>query len=422
VTSSSPALRPQWKITLWAVLVAELLAVGGFNTSGPIVPFFLQDLGVHDAVHIKFFTGLINALPAIALALAAPIWGHLADNFGRKPMLLRAMFGGVVVLVLQGLVTDPWSLLILKILQGAITGTVAAATVMVASAVPTEEAGASLGLLQMAVFLGASVGPMFGGVIADVFGYRLTFFATAVLLLIAGVIVVRFVRDDFVPPVVKTSKLRRMLPDLSALKHSKVLWSLLAVVAADQVAGSITGPFLPLFIQSLSGPKDLVASTTGLVLGLGALSSAVAAMTVGKISYRFGYGRTLIFCMVGAAVFTLPQAFVTNPLQLLALRLVSCFFIGGNMPSVNALIAQQVQPGKQGSVYGLTSSVASTSTALGPVVGATLAAALGFGSVFLGTGLVLGATGVAIALSVRQARSKSDPPDPDAGVTFPPEA
>jgi DHA1 family multidrug resistance protein-like MFS transporter len=382
--------------------------VTGFNTSGPIIPFFLQNLGVHDQIHIKFFTGLINALPAICLAVAAPVWGNMADNFGRKPMLLRAMFGGTLVLVLQGFVTDPWQLLILKMLQGAITGTVAAATVMVASIAPEEETGSALGLLQMAVFLGASVGPMFGGVISDFFGYRITFFTTAGLLFIAGLVVARYVQDDFVPPKAKKSSLRRFMPDFSPLAHSKALWSFLAVVAADQVAGSIVGPFLPLFVQSLPGPSEFVASTTGLILGLGALASAFAAFSVGKISYRLGYGRTLVICMVLAAVFTIPQAFVTSPLQLLLLRLVSCFFIGGNMPSVNALIAQQVQPGKQGSVYGLTSSVSSTSNALGPVIGATMAASMGFGSVFLGTGLVLGVTGCAIAFSVRHTRGPKE--------------
>ena len=395
---------PPWKATLYAVLAAELLAVTGFNTSGPIIPFYLQDLGIHDPVGLNFFTGLINALPSIALALAAPVWGNLADTVGRKPMLLRAMFGGTVVLVLQGLVTDPWQLLLLRVIQGVITGTVAAATVMVASIAPKEETGSALGLLQMTVFVGASLGPMFGGVISDLFGHRVTFFATSGLLLVAGVVVVRWVKDDFVKPAVREKSLKRFLPDLNMLTQSKSLWALLAVIAADQVAGSITGPFLPLFIQSLPESQSLVSSTTGLILGLGALSSAVAAATVGKISFRFGYARTLIVCMVFASLFTLPQALVTAPWQLLVLRLVSCFFIGGTLPSANALIAQRVQPGKQGSVYGLTSSISSTSNALGPVIGATMAASLGFGSVFLGTGLILGGAGIAIAILVKPSR------------------
>jgi len=391
--------RP-WKPTLYAVLVGELLAITGFNTSGPIIPFYLQDLGIHDAVRINLYTGLINALPAITLAVAAPLWGHLADQYGRKPMLLRAMFGGVLVLLLQGLVTEPWQLLVLRMIQGAITGTVAAATVMVASIAPQEEQGSALGLLQMTVFVGASAGPLFGGVISDFFGHRVTFFATSALLLIAGAVVAKFVQDDFVRPPTR-GPTHRWWPDPRALTPSKALWALLAVVAADQVAGSITAPFLPLFIQNLSIRGSMVSSTTGLILGLGALSSAIAAASVGKLSYRWGYGRTLVLCMGSAALFTIPQAFVTSPLELLGLRLISCFFIGGTMPSANALIAQRVQPGKQGSVYGLTSSISSTSNALGPVIGATMAASFGFGSVFLGTGLILGLAGGAIALSVR---------------------
>jgi MFS transporter, DHA1 family, multidrug resistance protein len=391
-----------WKKTLYAIWVGELLAIAGFSTSGPIIPFFLQDLGVSSQAEINFFTGLINALPALSLAIMAPIWGSLADNYGRKPMLLRAMFGGALILVLEGLVTNPWQLLVLRTLQGCITGTVAAATVLVASIAPAEETGYALGLLQMAVFLGSSLGPMFGGVISDFFGHRVNFFATSLLLLAAGVVVTKFADDDFSPPKERKSMAKSLVPDFSALAHSKALWALLAVVAADQIAGSITSPFLPLFIQSISSNKAIVGTTTGVILGVGALASALAAATVGKLSYRLGYERTLIFCMVSAAVFTIPQAFVTSPLQLLLLRIASCFFIGGDMPSVNALIAQHIEPGKQGSVYGLSSSISSGSNALGPAIGASIAAAAGYGSVFIGTGIILAIAGASIALFVRK--------------------
>jgi DHA1 family multidrug resistance protein-like MFS transporter len=181
----------------------------------------------------------------------------------------------------------------------------------------------------------------------------------------------------------------------------------MAVVAADQIAGSIVAPFLPLFIQSISSRSDIVSSTTGVILGAGALASAVAAASLGKLSYRIGYRRTLIVCMVMAAVFTIPQAFVHSPLQLLLLRIGSCFFIGGDMPSANALIALEIEPGKQGSVYGLTSSISSASNALGPVLGASLAATMGYGSVFPATGLVLAASGLAIGLFMRRSRGSA---------------
>jgi DHA1 family multidrug resistance protein-like MFS transporter len=334
----------------------------------------------------------------------SPIWGSVADNYGRKPMLLRAMFGGTIVTMLMGLVTAPWQLLVLKTIQGCITGTIAAATIMVASISPPEEVGYSLGLLQMAIFLGAALGPLFGGLIADVLGRRANFFATSFLLLAAGIVIARFAEDNFTPPERRKSIAASMLPDFRPLARSRALWSLMAVIAADQVAGSVAGPFLPLYIQQLRVEAAHVGSTTGVIIGLGAVASALAAIIVGRFSYRLGYRRVLIVCMSGAALFIVPQAFVRTPLQLLVLRMASSFFVGGNLPSVNSLIAQRIEAGKQGSIYGLSSSIASGSNALGPVIGASIAVAAGYGPVFLATAGIMAAAGIAITVFVRGQR------------------
>lgn len=404
---SSSYNQADWKKTLYAVWLGELLALAGFSTSSPIIPFYLQDLGVSDPVRIKFLTGLLNALPSISFAVMAPIWGSIADNYGRKPMLLRSMFGGAAVLVLQGFVTSPWQLLALRTLQGCLTGTIAAATILVAAIAPAEETGYALGLLQMSVFLGSSLGPMLGGIVSDLFSHRVNFFVTSALLFLAGAVVAKFAKDDFKPPEHRKSIGKSLIPDFSPLLNSKALLALMAVIAADQIAGSIVAPFLPLYIQSISSRPDLVGSTTGIILGAGALASAVAAVSLGKLSYRVGYRQTLVVCMGAAALFTLPQAFVHSPGQLLALRIVSCFFIGGDMPAANALIALHIESGHQGSVYGLTSSVSSISNGIGPVLGASLAASLGYGSVFGATSLVLGAAGLSIALFLKRARQHS---------------
>ena len=379
-------------------------SVSSFSRDGSLIPFYLQDLGVSDPSRLKLLTGLLQALPSLSLVFFSPIWGGLADNYGRKPMLLRALVGGVVIMLLQGLVTAPWQLLALRTLQGCITGTIAAATILVASVAPREEVGYALGLLQMAIFLGSSLGPLFGGVIADLFGRRVNFFATSVLLLAAALIVTRYARDNFKPPANRKSILKSMVPDFRPLASSKALLSLLAVIAADQVAGSILNPFLPLIIQGLSAGSAHVGSTTGLILGLGAVSSALAAFSIGKISYRIGYKRALIICMVGASVFMIPQAFARTPLELLLLRIASCFFVGGNLPSANALIAQRTQSGKQGSIYGLSSAIASGSNALGPVIGVSIAVSAGYGSVFISTAGILAAAGIAIMVFVRNQR------------------
>ncbi|MEJ5189951.1 MAG: MFS transporter, partial [Breznakiellaceae bacterium] len=104
-------------------------------------------------------------------------------------MLLRAMFGGTILVALQGLSQTPEQLLVFKTLQGAVTGTIAAAMVLVASISPEKERAYALGLLQMAVFLGNSLGPLVGGYISDSFGHRINFFITAFLLFLGGCIV-----------------------------------------------------------------------------------------------------------------------------------------------------------------------------------------------------------------------------------------
>ena len=175
----------------------------------------------------------------------------------------------------------------------------------------------------------------------------------------------------------------------------------MAVIAADQIAGSVVSPFLPLYIQQLSAEAAHIGSTTGVIIGLGAVASALAAIIVGRFSYRLGYRRVLIVCMTGAALFTIPQAFVRTSFQLLLLRMASCFFVGGNLPSANALIAQRIEPGKQGSIYGISSSIASGSNAIGPVIGASIALAGGYGPVFLTTAGIMAAAGIAITAFVR---------------------
>lgn len=391
-----------WRRTLYAVGAGEFLAVAGFMTSTPITPFFLQDLGVTDPTRLKLLAGLVQALPSISLVFFSPIWGGIADNYGRKPMLMRAMFGGTLVMLLTGMVTSPWQLVVLKTIQGCITGTIAAATIMVASIAPREEVGYGLGILQMAIFLGASFGPLIGGVIADVFGRRATFYATSALLLVAGIVIARFAEDSFTPPAKRKSIAASLLPDFRPLARSRALWSLMAVIAADQIAGSVVSPFLPLYIQKISTAAARVGTTTGVIIGLGAVASALAAIIVGRFSYRLGYRRVLIVCMTGAALFIIPQAFVRTPVQLLFLRIASCFFVGGNLPSANALIAQRVESGKQGSIYGISSSIASGSNALGPVIGASIALAGGYGPVFLTTAGIMAAAGIAITVFVKR--------------------
>src|ERR671920_633186 len=157
--------QPGWNVTLYAVWVGQLLALIGFSSRVPFLPFYLGDLGVGDISGQALWSGAINAAGAAAMAITAPIWGLLADRYGRKPMLLRGLFGGAGVVTLMGFATAPWQLLVLRVFEGSMTGTVAAAAALVATSAPRHRMGYALGMVQTAVFAGAAGGPLLGGLI-----------------------------------------------------------------------------------------------------------------------------------------------------------------------------------------------------------------------------------------------------------------
>jgi len=403
-----------WHRSFKAIWIAEFIAIAGFATTTPIIPFYLQDLGLGGA-SLNFWNGFTQTGASLAMALMAPIWGSLADSYGRKPMLLRAMLGGAVLIGLMSLTTAPWQVALLRTVQGGLTGTVAAATVLTASIVPPAEVGYRLGLMQMAIYLGNSVGPLFGGVVGDQAGYRINFLVTGVLLLSSALIIMRFVREDFTPAPRSGSILRNAVPDFSPIVQVPALAALLAVVFMVQFANSVAVPMLPLFVQSLSRGAERAGSMSGLIIAASSGAGALAAATIGKVSGRFGYGRTLLFCLGGAFLFYLPQGFVSTPWQLLALRLGSGVCLGGTMPSVNALIATLCARERQGSTFGLSASISSTGMALGPAVGAVVATAAGYPSVFFVTTAILGVVGAVTAFSVgRSSRPRTD--DMSAGI------
>ncbi|HTX71679.1 MAG TPA: MFS transporter [Rectinemataceae bacterium] len=392
-----------WKKSFTALWIAEFLAIVGFSTSNPIVPLYLRELGVLDLTRLNWWTGAINAAPAITLAIFAPIWGSLADSRGRKLMLLRAMIGGTILVGLLAVTGAPWQVLVLKTLQGCVTGTVAAATVLTASMVPVEESGYWLGLLQMAVFLGNCVGPLFGGVVTDLLGCRVNFIMTAVLLGAAAFIVHGRVNEDFSPKPRSGGVLRNAMPDFGVVTAYPVLIGIFGIVFSVQLANGTAVPIMPLIVLHMTHGAPGVASISGLILGGGALTAALAAAIVGRVSTRIGYGRALVICVAGSALLTVPQAFMHSPFGILAFRLGSEFFLGGTMPSVNALIARICEEGRQGSTYGLSSSFSATGGALGPALGAAVATGFGYSSVFFVTSGIL-ATAAAFYLGMSARR------------------
>jgi DHA1 family multidrug resistance protein-like MFS transporter len=379
-------------VTLYAVWAGQMLALIGFSSRVPFLPFYLGDLGVPDVAGQTLWSGAINAAGAAAMAITAPLWGLLADRYGRKPMLMRGLFGGAAIVALMGFATAPWQLVALRIVEGSLTGTVAAATALIATSAPKHRLGYALGMVQTAVFAGAAGGPLLGGFLYDWIGPRATFWMAGGMLFSGGVIVTLFARERFTPvprqPRGDLGRWQRWQAS-SAFLFSAAMLTMLAAILVIRMIAMAMQPVIPLFVEQLAPDDPNVASVAGIVLGAAGFTSALAAAYLGRLGDRTGHHRILAVSLLAAGLVYLPMAIVRDPWQLAALKALLGVAAGGLIPSANALIAHLTPLSRRGAVFGLTAALSGVGGFVGPLLGALLATSLGFRATFLAAGVLL---------------------------------
>ena len=378
-------LRENGRLSFAVLLVSQLAATMGFTFVLPFAPIYVQELGVADAGSAAAWAGVVNSSTAVTMALAAPLWGRLGDRVGLKPMLLRATVAGAVVVGLMGLVASPWQLLALKTLQGCLTGTVVAATVLVSATAPPERAGERLGTLQMVIFAAAAGGPFFGGLFADLVGIRASFGVTSALLASSAVLIFAWVKEE--RPAEDEAEAESAEAS-GPLPHRRLLPSLLALFVV-QLAIMSAAPALPGFIHTLMQEPGRVATLAGWIIATGALAASLGSVVGGRLAARFGAKRVIIWTLLLAGISALPQAEVDSVALLWALRVVTGLFLGIAVPVANLAIRSAVHSERQGEAFGVAATATSAGNAVGPVAGGLLAASFGFGAPFLVPGICL---------------------------------
>lgn len=404
VSASLPG-GPHWQRTLYACWFAQLISIIGFSFVMPFIPFYVRELGVVGEARVVIWSGLVITAAGLMQAVFAPIWGSLADRYGRKVMVQRATFGGAVVLTAMAFAGNVWHLLALRALQGCLTGTVVASNTLVASVTPPGRMGYSLGMMQVAVLIGLTVGPLFGGLMADAWGYRVPFAAAGAMLFLGGLIVRLFAREQFVRPDAASAQnhgLRRAF-------GRKGLVALLAAFLMLSLSASFIGPIFPLLVEEVSDTAR-VASLAGLLLAISGLAAGVSALVIGLLGDRVGHKAVLVSCTLGAALFSAPHALAQSVTQLAVLRLGMGVTRGGTMPSLNAIVAQAVSADTYGRAFGNTRVAGALGMALGPLMGGIVAAHLGLRWPFVIMSALLVLTAILISCWVRPTINGEDVP------------
>lgn len=378
-----------WQSLLAAICVAQAVAIIGFDFTLPFVPLYLQhDLGVHGLGEVALWSGLIGFGPAIPATIFGPVWGRLADRLGYRFMLLRAMTCAALILGCMGLAPNPWVLFGLRMLQGSLTGTVFSAQALVAAAVPEKETGRAMGLLQMSVFMGATIGPVGGGAVAQLISFRAAYVGAGLLLAAATAVVFLFVWE----PERRAARAEEdsPRPSMRSVLSVPAFAAALALILLAQLAGTSLYPIIPLFVQDLLGSAQNVAGATGWLMAATAISGGIGSYVAGRLYRRIGASRLLIVTIAISALLLLPQAFVHTFLTFVLFRCGGALAFGGLISVVGTLAATSSPPEAKGTAFGLMGAASSLGFGAGPLIGGSLAAVIGIRPVFALAAVTLG--------------------------------
>ncbi|MEC0242844.1 multidrug efflux MFS transporter [Paenibacillus dokdonensis] len=377
---------PMWKRNLIVCWFGMFVTGVGMSQIAPILPLYIKQLGVDNSESIAQFSGIAFGITFIISAIFSPIWGKAADKFGRKPMLLRASLGMAVVVGCMGFAHNVYVLIGLRLLQGAITGYSTACTTLIATQTDQEHAGYALGTLSTANIAGSLLGPTIGGFIAENFGLQNSFFITGLLMMVAFITTVLYVKENFVRENKKTLGIKEVwhtVPEKS-LTITLFVTFLVLTVALYSVE-----PIITVYITKLSSHSGHVALLAGLAFSASGLANIIAAPRLGKLSDKIGAHKVIFAALIAAGILFIPQAFVQNPWQLMGLRFLFGLTAAGLIPSVNILIKKITPNALTGRVFGFNMSAGYLGVFGGAVLGGQVAAWFSIRDVFFITSALL---------------------------------
>ncbi|HEM5350782.1 TPA: multidrug efflux MFS transporter [Streptococcus suis] len=375
-----------WKQNLKVAWLGNFLTGTSFTLVMPFISVFVEELGVGPG-QVEYYAGLAVSVNALAAALMAPIWGSLADRYGRKPMMVRAAFAMIFTMGGMAFVPNVFWLIVLRVLNGVFTGYIPNATALIASQVPKDKTGYALGTLSTGAVAGNLIGPTLGGILAEMFGVHMVFLLVGLLYAIVVLLTVFYIREDFVP--VKKGEEMSVKEVFEQVKDRQMLVGLFVTSMIIIAAAQAVVPILTLYVRHL-GQTDNLLFVAGFIISLPGMASLVTSGYLGKIGDRIGNHRLLLIALTYSLLINVFCVFAENPFQLGLLRFMYGFGTGALLPSVNSLLTKLTPKEGISRIFSYNQLFNNLGSVVGPMMGSAVAAHMGYDWVFyLSSGLVL---------------------------------
>ncbi len=357
---------------LVVIFTTVFIDLVGFGIVIPVLPFYAEGTRFNASPRT---VGLLFASYSVMQLIFSPILGRLSDKYGRRPVLLISIIGTGIGFLILGFANTLWMLFVGRILDGITGGNISTAQAYIADITTAENRAKGMGLIGAAFGLGFVFGPAIGGILSR-WGVEVPFLFAAGLCF-ANALLLYFTLPETVTPDhparVSAAGGRGFSQLIQSLKNPR-LGFVLSIYFLFIVAFSIMTTSFSLFTMFRFGYD---AQHTGYLFAyVGVLAVIVQGGLIGRLVKRFGELQLVI---VGAFLFagSLFAVPFVGPQTggLLALLVGGGLFSIGNSlsaPSLTSLASKSVGPEDQGSVLGVTQSVASLARAVGPTLAALL--------------------------------------------------
>lgn len=370
-----------WKRTVYISLVCVFCTAFGVSQLAPILPLYFHDLGVQTPEAMSLWSGLATGATYIIVCLAAPFWGRVADKKGRKITLIRSSFGMALCNILIAFQTTPEGVVLIRLVQGLVSGFYSASITLIASESPIERTGWALGLLASANLAGSLIGPLLGGYIADTVGIRNDFIIVGALMGLAGVLATIFIHENYVPQSnpekLSIRKLKEQIPEFNSIVALCVASFIYAICIMS------LQPVISVYIKGIV-PSDTenLAFIAGAVFSAMGIAQLMSSSPLGKLVDKIGPRKVLVVSLIYVGILNIPQAYVSDVYQLALIRFLQGFGLGGMLPALNTYLSSKTPREFTGQVFSYNQSCLFFGYFLGSVGGASLMAWLGFTTLF----------------------------------------
>ena len=374
-----------WKQTVYISLVCVFCIAFGVSQLAPILPLYFHDLGVQTPEAMSLWSGLATGATYIIVCLAAPFWGRIADKRGRKITLIRSSFGMALCNILIAFQTTPEGVVLIRLIQGLVSGFYSASITLIASESPIERTGWALGLLASANLAGSLIGPLLGGYIADTVGIRNDFIIVGIIMGLAGLLATMFIHEDYVPKdnveKLSISKLKEQIPEFNSVIALCVASFIYAICIMS------LQPVISVYIKGiLPSNTENIAFIAGAVFSAMGIAQLISSSPLGKLVDKIGPRKVLVISLIYVGILNIPQAYVSDVYQLAIIRFLQGFGLGGMLPALNTYLSSKTPREFTGQVFSYNQSCLFLGYFLGAVGGASLMAWLGFTTRFWASG------------------------------------